>query len=157
LPDDFINHATDTTNVSEKNSITELDSLKAEEEQLLNEKRQLLESAREFADKLQSEFDNIAERKSRLLEEMEKNSSSKQPKNKNESNYKLFSIETYGSAWNDRLVFTVMAENNVWAEEIVREWLNSHGRENHRIDKVRGLISRDVRAVVNVGALIPTI
>lgn len=70
----------------------------------------------------------------------------------NVSDFELFSIETWGSGWTDRLVFTVMAENDVWAEEIARQWLNSNGRENRRIDKVLALVSRDVRAVVNVGA-----
>jgi hypothetical protein len=49
-------------------------------------------------------------------------------------------------------VFTVMAENNVWAEEMVRQWLNSNGRENYKIDKVMAVVSQDVRAIVNVGA-----
>jgi hypothetical protein len=68
------------------------------------------------------------------------------------SDFKLFSIETWGSAWTDGLVFTVMAENDVWAEEIVRQWLESNGRENHRIDKVQARVSKNVRGVVNVGA-----
>jgi hypothetical protein len=68
------------------------------------------------------------------------------------SDFKLFSIETWGSAWTDGLVFTVTAENDVWAEEIVRQWLKSNGRENHKIDKVQALVSKNVRGVVNVGA-----
>ena len=69
-----------------------------------------------------------------------------------DSSYNLFSIVAYGSSWMDELVFTVLAENDVWAAEIVRQWLNSNGRENYKIDKVRAIVSRDVRAIVNVGA-----
>jgi len=140
--------AADETCVNEENLLAELDSLKEEEKQLLIEKRQVLDTL----DQLQSKLDSIADKKSRFMAEMEKTLSAKQQKSENESNHKLFSIITYGSSWTDGLVFTVMAENDVWAKEIVRQWLNSNGRENHRIDKVLGLLSRDVRAIVNVGA-----
>ena len=49
-------------------------------------------------------------------------------------------------------MFTVMAENDVWAEEMVHQWLHSNGRENHKIDRVMAVVSSDVRAIVNVGA-----
>jgi hypothetical protein len=74
-----------------------------------------------------------------------------------ESSYKLFSVVTWGSSWRDGLVFTVMAENESWAEEMVRQWLVSNGKKNHKIDKVMALVSQDVRAIVNVGAILPDI
>lgn len=157
LPEPLITQATDRTWVNKENILAELDSLTEEEKQLRIAKRKLLESAREIADRLKLKSDNIAARKSRLMAEMEKTRSSKQHKSENKSDNRLFSIETWGSAWNDGLVFTVIAENDVWAEEIVRQWLNSNGRENHKIDKVMALVSRDVRAVVNVGARLPGI
>jgi hypothetical protein len=64
----------------------------------------------------------------------------------------LFSVVTWGSSSTDGLVFTVMAESEVWAEELVRQWLNCNGRENHKIDKVMALVSRDVRGIITVGA-----
>ncbi len=148
LADALTIQLTDEIGVNEENYLSELDSLKEEEKQLLIEKRQLLDTL----DQLQFRFDNIADRKIRLIAEMEKNLSSKQQKSENESNLKLFLIETWGPRFDDGLVFTVMAEDHVWAEGLVREWLNSSGRENHRIDKVRALVSLDVRAVVKVGA-----
>ena len=69
-----------------------------------------------------------------------------------EPSRKMFSIAAYGSSWTDELVFTVLAENDVWAEDIVRQWLNSNGKENYKIDKVQAIVSRNVRAIVNVGA-----
>ena len=68
------------------------------------------------------------------------------------SRFRLFTIETWGSAWNSGLVFTVMAENEVWARQIVREWLDSNGKGDHKIDKIQGLVSNDLRGIVNIGA-----
>ena len=66
-------------------------------------------------------------------------------------NHKLFSIVTYSSGW-DGLVFTVIAENDIWAKELVYQWLEANGRKNHKIDKVTALVSQDVRGIVNIGA-----
>lgn len=140
--------ATDSTRINEENFLCEIDSLKEEERQLLIERKRLIEDF----DRLQVKFDNIFDRKSRIIEELEKKLSSKQQETENNANHILFSVVTYGSSWTDKLVFTVLAENDVWAEEIVRQWLNSNGRENHRIDKVLAVVSRDVRGIVNVGA-----
>jgi hypothetical protein len=35
---------------------------------------------------------------------------------------------------------------------LVHQWLNCNGRENHKIDKVMALVSRDVRGIITVGA-----
>jgi hypothetical protein len=134
--------------VIEENLISELDSLEKQERKLLIEKKRLHDTL----DQLQSKVDIISDRKSRLLAEMERNIISKQQNRKSESSYKLFSVVTWGSSWTDGLVFAVMAESEVWAEDLVRQWLNSNGRGNHKIDKVLALVSRDVRAIVNVGA-----
>ena len=128
--------------------ISELDSLEKEEQRLLVQRKHLLDTL----DELQSKFEVVSDKKRHLLAEMERNIVSKQQNTVSESSYKLFSIITWGSSWTDGLVFTVLAENDVWAKEVVRQWLNSNGRENHRIDKVMALVSRDVRAIVNVGA-----
>lgn len=132
----------------EGDSSSELYSLKMEEQKLLVAKKQLIEAL----DQLQLKSDIITDNKSRLLAEMERNIISEQQSQKSESGHKLFSVVTWGSSWTDGLVFTVMAENDVWAEELVRQWLESNGRKNHKIDKVMALVSRDVRAIVNVGA-----
>jgi hypothetical protein len=138
----------EVTPANKEKPVSELEELEETEKQLLVEKRQLIDSL----DQWQSKFKSITDKKSRLLVEMEKNLSSKQQNSENESCYKLFSIVTWGPSWMDGLVFTVIAENDAWAEELVREWLNSNRRENHKIDKVMALVSRDVRAIVNVGA-----
>ena len=145
----------DVTCTNKENSISILEELEEIEQQLLIEKRQIIGTLVKW----QSMFDSVADKRSRIIEVMEKNRSSKQQnsekpkqqKHESELIYKLFSVVTWGPSW-DELVFTVMAENDVWAEELVRQWLNSNGRENHRIDKVMALVSRDVRAIVNVGA-----
>ena len=124
-----------------------LEDLKKEEKNLLGDIKRL----KEILNQLQLKMSYIAEKRSRFRTDMEQKLSSEQNKI-NLSNNKLFSIETWGPAWNDGLIFTVMAENHVWAEEIVSQWLNSNGRETHRIDKIRALVSQDIRAVVNVGA-----
>jgi phenylacetate-coenzyme A ligase PaaK-like adenylate-forming protein len=87
---------------------------------------------------------------------MEKNVSFKQQKNKKESILQLFQIETSGSSFNDGLVFTVIAEDNVWAEGLVREWLQCYGKETDKVDKIRAVVSRDVRAIINVGTKLLT-
>jgi len=130
------------------NALSKLDSLKKEEQKLLVEKKQLLDTL----DQLQLKSDDIAEKKSRLLTKMEQNILSKLENSESKSSHMLFSVVTWGSSWTDGLVFTVMAESEVWAEELVRQWLESNGRKNHKIDKVMALVSRDVRGIINVGA-----
>ena len=145
----------DVTCTNEENVIPMLDELEQIEKQLLVEKRQIIGTLVKW----QSMFDSIADKRSRIMKIMEQNHSSKQqngeePKQRNSetnSGYRLFSVVTWGPSW-DGLVFTVMAENDAWAEELVRQWLNSNGRENHKIDKIMALVSRDVRAIVNVGS-----
>lgn len=137
----------EAASTNEENSISELEELEKIGKQFLIEKRQLLDTL----DQWQSKFNSITDKKSHLLADTEKNLSYKQQNSENEASHKLFSVATWGPSW-DGLVFTVMAENEVWAEELVRQWLDSNGRENHKIDKVMALVSRDVRAIVNVGA-----
>ncbi len=138
--------------VDEENSLSALEAIKEEERQLAAEKRQLIETF----EQLQLKSDAIADKKRYLLEEMEKNISFKQQKNKKESILQLFQIETGGSSFNDGLVFTVMAEDNVWAEGLVREWLQCYGKETDKVDKIRAVVSRDVRAIINVGTKLLT-
>ena len=145
----------DVTCMNKENAISMLDELEEIEKQLLVEKRQIIGTLVKW----QSMFDSITDKRSRIMKIMERNHSSKQqndeePKKQNsetDSGYKLFSVVTWGPSW-DGLVFTVMAENDAWAEELVRQWLNSNGRENHKIDKIMALVSRDLRAIVNIGA-----
>ena len=132
----------------EENFISGLSSLKKEETKLLLEIKHLLDTL----DQLQAKLDIITDEKSNLLASMERNLLSELDNSKSKASYALFSVVTWGSSWTDGLVFTVMAENDVWAKELVRQWLNSNGRENHRIDKVRALVSQNVRAIINVGA-----
>ena len=148
LSDAFAIQATDSTCVDEENFLCEIDSLKEEERQLLIERKRLIENL----DRLQVKFHSIFDRKSRIIEELEKKLSSIEKNGENRADHVLFLVVTCGSSWTDELVFTVLAENDVWAAEIVRQWLNSNGRENHRIDKVLAVVSRDVRGIVNVGA-----
>ena len=82
---------------------------------------------------------------------IDKELSFKQQNNEKEVDHKLFSVVTHGSGW-DCLVFTVIAENDVWAKDLVCQWLEANGRKNHKIDKITALVSRDVRGIVNVGA-----
>jgi hypothetical protein len=146
----------DAACANEEDSVSFSERLEKVEQQLLVGKRQIIDT---FV-KWQSMFESIANKKRRLLECIEKERSSNQQNSKRskqhssekESCHKLFSIVTWGPSWMDGLVFTIMAENNVWAKELVRQWLNSNGRENHRIDKVMALVSRDVRGILNVGA-----
>ena len=150
--DRYIVQVTDKDCANEENYTSKIASLKEEEKQL---KKQLLIETRQLLnnlDQLKYKLDIVAHEKSRLLAEMEKNFVSEKQKSMNESSHKLFSIVTRGPAWTDGLIFTVMAENDFWAKEIVRQWLNSNGKEYHMIDKVLALGSRDVRAIVNVGA-----
>lgn len=145
----------DVTCTNEENAISILDELEEIEKQLLVEKRQIIGTLVRW----QSMFDSLTDKRSRIMKIMEQNRSSKQQnseepkqqKSETDLGYKLFSVATWGPSW-DGLVFTVMAENDAWAEELVRQWLNSNGRENHKIDKVMALVSRDIRAIVNVGA-----
>jgi hypothetical protein len=132
----------------EENFISGLSSLKKEETKLMVEMKQLLDTL----DQLQAKLDIITDERSNLLASMEENLLSELQNSKSKASYALFSVVTWGSSWPDGLVFTVMAENDAWAKKLVRQWLNSNGRENHRIDKVRALVSRNVRAVINVGA-----
>lgn len=99
----------------------------------------------------QSKFSSITHRKNRLVEENEKNLSYKQQNTINAPSNTLFSIVTRGTSL-DGFVFTVIAENEICAEKLVRQWLNSNGKETHKIDKLMALVSQDVRAIVNVGA-----
>ena len=122
------------------------DSLNEKEGILIELKRQT-----EILDQLQLKISRIIDQRRRMVVELEEGVSSIQESSR-DSNYKLFSVETWGSAWNDGLVFTVMADNEVWAKHVVREWLKANGREDHRIDKIRALVSNDLRAVVNVGS-----
>ena len=69
-----------------------------------------------------------------------------------ERNIRFFLIETRGPRWDDGLVFTVIAEDHVWAKEMVRQWLDSNGRQYDNIDKIHVLVSQDIRAIVSVGA-----
>ena len=81
---------------------------------------------------------------------MEKDPSSKQ-KSENETALKLFQIETIPSSFNEGLVFTVLAEDHKRAEELVIEWIKCFGSDNDEIDTIRAVVSRDVRAIINVG------
>ena len=134
--------------VIDEDFVSELDSLKEEERKFLVEKKQLVNALNQ----LQLESNNIADKKERLLAEIEKNILPKLENCEKKARHMLFSVVTWGSSWTDGLVFTVMAESEVWAEELVRQWLNCNGRENHKIDKVMALVSRDVRGIINVGA-----
>jgi len=136
----------------EENSLSALKAIKAEESQLEAEKKLLIETLKQ----VQLKSDAIAGKKNHLMEEMEKNLSHKQQKNENESALTLFQIETGGSSFNDGLVFTVMAEDNVWAEGLVREWLQCYGKDTDKIDKIRAVVSSDVRAIINVGTKLMT-
>ena len=122
------------------------DSLNEKEGLLIELKRQT-----EILDQLQLKISRIIDQRRRMVVELEDGVSSTQERNC-DSNFKLFSVETWGSAWTDGLVFTVMADNEVWAKHVVRVWLKANGREDHRIDKIRALVSNDLRAVINVGS-----
>ena len=132
----------------EKDLISKLDLFKEQEQEILVEKKKLLYALNQ----LQIKSDNIQDRKSNLLANMEKNILSELQNSESKSKYMLFSVVTWGSSWTDGLIFTIIAESAVWAEELVREWLSYNGRENHKIDKVTALVSRDTRGIINVGA-----
>ncbi len=132
----------------EEEVISELDSFREQEQRLRVEKKQLMDAL----DQLQLKSDDLADKKNRFLDRMEKDILSKLEKSECRSRHMLFSVFTCGSSWTDGLVFTVMAESEVWAEYLVRGWLSSNGRENHKIDKVMALVSRDTRGIINVGA-----
>jgi len=136
----------------EENSLSALEAIKDEERQLEAEKKQLIETLRQ----VQISSDVLADKKNILIEKMEKTLSLKQQKNENKSALTLFQIETAGSSFNDGLVFSVMAEDNVWAEGLVREWLQCYGKDTDKIDKIRAVVSSDVRAIINVGTKLMT-
>jgi hypothetical protein len=145
---------TDESSMSEESFVSGLDPLKEGVKQL---KRHFLLKTKQVVDtldELQSMCNTVAEERNRVLAEMEKGLMPKQQKRAEGSGHKVFSVVTCGHAWNDELVFTVLAENDVWAKEFVRQWLDYNGREHHRIDKVLGLVSQNVRAIVNVGAVL---
>jgi len=125
-----------------------LEELKEREKQLLIQKKQLLDSL----DQVQLQQDCVADKKGRLLMALEKNLQISQVESRKESILKLFAIETSGSKFTDGMVFTVMAEDHVWAEDMVRQWLDSNERETDKIDKIQAIMSRNVRAIVNVGS-----
>lgn len=50
-----------------------------------------------------------------------------------------------------------MTENDAWAKEVDSQWLNFNRGEHHGIDKVLTLGSKDVRAIVNVGAILSNV
>ena len=131
---------------STREAFLALEDLKNKEEGLLVELRR----QRKILGQLQLRISEVTEQRRRLMMEVGDQLCSTENCKIN-SDFKLFSVETWGSAWTDGLVFTVMAENEVWAKHIVREWLKSNGRENHRIDKIQALVSNNLRAVVNVG------
>jgi hypothetical protein len=122
------------------------DSLNEKEGLLIELKRQT-----EILHQLQLKISRIIDQRRRMVVELEDGVSLTNERSR-DSNFKLFLVETWGSAWTDSLVFTVMADNEVWAKHVVREWLKANGREDHRIDKIRALVSNDLRAVVNVGS-----
>jgi len=140
--------AIDAAYANQEDSVSLLERLEKAEKQLLVGKRQIIDTLLKW----ESMFDSVADKKRQLLECLEKERSPEQQNSEKESRHKLFSIVTWGPSSIDGLVFTVMAENDAWAEELVRQWLNSNCRENHRIDKVMALVSRDVRGILNVGA-----
>jgi hypothetical protein len=153
----------DLTSTNKENPASLLDELTEMEQQLLIEKKQIISTLVKW----QSMFDTVTDKKSRLLEHIKKEHSSKQKnsekaKKQNDksveqhnseslSSHKLFSVVTRGPSW-DGLVFAVMAENDAWAQDLVRQWLDSNGRTDQEIDRVMALVSRDVRGIVNVGA-----
>jgi hypothetical protein len=131
-----------------ENSHVSLEGLKEQEDLLLDAQKQSLGSLGE----VQVQFSRFAEERGRFLAAMEKDFSSLQDKGQEEMVLKLFLIESSGSKFTDGLVFTVMAEDHVWAENMVRQWLDSNGRETDKIDKVQAVVSRDVRAIVGLGS-----
>ncbi len=142
--DEIIENREDQRSVQD--SFLALHDLKEEEKVLLTEITRL----KRILDQIQLKCLRITQDKNRLETEQEKNPSKRNGMNVN--NFMLFLVETWGDSWADGLVFTVMADNDTWAKEIVQQWLNSNGRENHKIDKVQALVSQNIRAVVNVGA-----
>ena len=137
----------DVSYTSEENSVSLLEQLNEMEQKLLIEKRQIISTLVKW----QSVFDSITEKKNYLLKHIENKHLDKPQNSEKEFSHKLFSVVTYSSSW-DGLVFTVIAENDVWAKDLVHQWLEANGRKNHKIDKITALVSRDVRGIVNVGA-----
>jgi hypothetical protein len=125
-----------------------LEGLKEQEYLLLSAEKQFLGSLGE----VQVQFSRFAEERGRFLAAMEKDFASLQGKGHDGMVPRLFLIESSGSKFTDGLVFTVLAEDHVWAENMVRQWLDSNGRETDKIDKVQAVMSRDVRAIVGLGS-----
>lgn len=148
---------TDRSSVGKKSSVSELDLLKKKEKQI---KKEFLFQTRQLVDTLcglQFKFDTITEKKNQVLARMEQDLAPKQQKRAEESSHRVFSVMTGGRSWKDGLLFTVLAENDVWAKKLVRQWLDSNGREYHRIEKVLGVVSQEVTAIVNVGTVLPNV
>jgi len=103
-------------------------------------------------DEVRLQNDGATEEKRRLIAAIEKKYLSPKSKGDVKSDHKLFLLETSGPKYTDTMVFTVMAENHVWAEHMVLQWLNSNGRELDKIDKGYEIISRDVRAIISIGS-----
>jgi hypothetical protein len=124
-----------------ENPLSSLEELKEQEKQLLDS-----------LDQVQLQYDCVSDKRGRLLMALEKNVKTSQIEGRKELILKLFAIETSGSKFTDGMVFTVMAEDHVWAEDMVRQWLDSNERETDKIDKIQAIVSRNVRAIVNVGS-----
>jgi hypothetical protein len=145
----FIQHTTLTGAEDNNGELpASLLELKKQEEQLLNEEKKLLNSL----DDLRLQRDRVAEERNRLIADAEKRFISLQSQDLKSSTHKLFVIETSGSKFTDGMVFTVLAEDHVWAEYMVRQWLDSNDRELDKIDKGHEIMSHDVRAIISLGA-----
>ena len=134
--------------VSKESSQVSLDSLKEQDNLLSAAEKQFLGNLVD----VQIQLGRFAEERGQLLATMEKNLASSQGNDHKEAALRLFLIESSGSKFTDGLVFTVMAEDRVWAEDMVRQWLDSNGRETDKIDKVQAIVSHNVRAIVGLGS-----
>jgi hypothetical protein len=134
--------------VSRESSQVSLDALKEQDSLLLAAEKQFLGNLVD----VQVQLGRFAEERGHLLATIEKNLASSHGKNHKEAALRLFLIESSGSKFTDGLVFTVMAEDRVWAEDMVRQWLDSNGRETDKIDKVQAIVSHNVRAIVGLGS-----
>jgi chromosome segregation ATPase len=145
----FVQQATLTSSEDNDEELpASLSELKKQEEQLLDEEKKLLNSL----DDLRVQRDRVAEERNRLIANAEKRFLSSQGQNLKGPNHRLFVIETSGSKFTDGMVFTVLAEDHVWAEYMVRQWLDSNDRELDKIDKGHEIMSHDVRAIISLGA-----
>jgi len=141
-------NAVSEDHVSKGSSHVSLEGLKEQDTLLLAAEKQFLGSLTD----VQVQLGRFAEERGRLLAALAKSSASSQDNDHKESSLRLFLIESSGSKFTDGLVFTVMAEDRVWAEDMVRQWLDSNGRETDKIDKVQAIVSRNVRAIVGLGS-----